>query len=215
MLPENFVFLAAALNLIGGSGYIVATLRGQAKPHRVTWVIWTIAAFIAFAAEISDGVGIAALMTFVTGFGPAVVVAVSFISPHASWRISRFDIICGGLALGGLGLWVLTHTSAFAMVFAIAAAFIASIPTLLKAYSYPETENSSAFWLGASCAGVTMLTLDHWNLSHSGFPVYVAVIDLVLASLISFKLGTLLSRGGQPRPVTAAVPGLPTRQERT
>ena len=69
MLNQNFVILAAALNLYGSASYVIETLKGKTKPNRVTWFIWALAPLIAFAAMASEGVGLSALMTFMVGFG--------------------------------------------------------------------------------------------------------------------------------------------------
>ena len=57
MLDARFVLLGAALHAVGSIRYLLRTLQGTAIPNRVTWALWAVAPLIAFAAEISRGVG--------------------------------------------------------------------------------------------------------------------------------------------------------------
>ncbi len=50
------VFVGAAVNLFGHFSYIKETLKGNTKPNKVTWLIWSIAPLIATFAAISSGV---------------------------------------------------------------------------------------------------------------------------------------------------------------
>lgn len=73
MLPSNFVFIGVAIGSAGATGYLVATLKGEVKPNRVSFLLWSVAPLIAFAAQLRQGVGIESLMTFATGFLPFLV----------------------------------------------------------------------------------------------------------------------------------------------
>ena len=61
------VFVAAFATLVATYVYIRSMFKGGAKPNRVSWLMWSIAPFIATAAAISNGVGWAALPVFMTG----------------------------------------------------------------------------------------------------------------------------------------------------
>ena len=105
MIDERFIFLGVALSFVGSLVYTILTIKGQAKPNRVSWFIWSLAPLIAFFAEVKQGVGIQSLATFVVGFGPLLTFIASFVNKKAYWKISKLDMICGGLSLVGLGLW--------------------------------------------------------------------------------------------------------------
>jgi hypothetical protein len=55
MLDSHFVILGAILNVIGGLSYLIDTIKGKAKPNRVTWFLWALAPLIAFTAELKQG----------------------------------------------------------------------------------------------------------------------------------------------------------------
>ena len=58
MLNVHFVFLGAAIGLVGQTFYVVDTIRGRTQPNRVTWLLWAVAPLLAFAVEIDKGVGL-------------------------------------------------------------------------------------------------------------------------------------------------------------
>lgn len=189
MLNANFVILGSLFNLIGSSGYVIDTIKGKAKPNRVTWFLWALAPLIAFSAEIQKGVGIASLMTFMVGFGPLMIFIASFINKKSYWNIGRLDIMCGLLSVMGLLFWAITREGNLAIFFAIFADFLAGIPTVIKSYKAPETESYLVFLMAAISAAITMLTIKTWDFAHYAFPVYILAICLLLFILIKFKIG--------------------------
>jgi len=141
MIDEHFVILGALLSLIGQLNYVVNMLKGQTKPNRVTWFLWALVPMIAFSAQIDEGVGLAALMTFMVGFGPIMIFIASFVNSKSVWKITRFDIGCGVLSIIGVIFWLITGDGLIAIAMAILADMFASLPTIVKAYKAPETES--------------------------------------------------------------------------
>lgn len=192
MLPQQFIYLALIINCIGIVNYIVDTLRGKTKPNRVTWVIWSVAPLIAFAAEIKQGVGIESLFTFITGFCPLLIFLSSFVNKKSYWQISRFDIICGSMSVIGLFLWWITKVGNVAIFFSIFSDFLAALPTLKKSFYEPETESGFAFIMGALSGFVALLTVKTGNFATVAYPLYVFIMDFALAMLIQGKFGKKL-----------------------
>lgn len=189
MLHPNFVIVGVILNLIASGSYLIDTLKGKVKPNRVTFFLWTLAALIAFAAEVKQGVGIQSLMTFSVGFFPLLIFIASFFNRKSFWKLHRFDFIFGGLSLIGLLLWYVTKIGNVAILFAILADGLASIPTLVKSYYYPETENVWPYVAAVLMAVITLLTIDTWNFAHYAFPIYIFLMGSALSFLIYFKPG--------------------------
>lgn len=191
MLNENFVILGALLSFLGGLSYLKDTLSGRVKPNKVTWLLWTIIPMIAFFAQIKQGVGIQALMTFMIGFVPLMIFIASFFNKKAEWKITKLDIACGILSLFGVILWAITRTGDIAILFSIIADFLAGLPTFIKSFKAPETESYLVYLMGIISAGLTLLTIDQWNLTYVGFPLYIFAANCLLVLLIKFKLGKI------------------------
>lgn len=104
MLNSNFIIIGALIGAAGSVAYLIDTVKGKVRPNRVSFLLWSIAPLIAFFAQIRQGVGFEALMTFSTGFMPLTVFIASFVNKQAEWKLTRFDLLCGILSLMGLAL---------------------------------------------------------------------------------------------------------------
>jgi len=193
MINENFVFLGALICLLGGGSYILDTLKGKVKPNRVSWGLWTLLVMTIFAAEIKQGVGIQSLATFVVGFITSLIFIASFVNKEAYWKLTRFDFSCGLLSITGLVLWYFTKNPNMAILLSIFADLAAGIPTLVKSYKFPETENWKDFAGSAVNVGIAMLTLKIFSFAFLAFPLYLFLYDFTAFVLIKFRLGKIIS----------------------
>ena len=191
MLNSNFVILGTLIGAVGTVSYIIDTVKGKIKPNKVSFLLWSIAPLIAFAAQLKQGVGIESLMTFSTGFLPLLVFFASFVNKKSVWQITKFDVTCGILSLVGLGLWLITKNSNLAIVFSIVADGLAALPTVVKSYKNPETESAWP-WLASSVGVVlTLLTIKIWTFANSSFIIYIFIVNMIIFSLVKFKVGGL------------------------
>jgi hypothetical protein len=156
--------------------------------------LWSIAPFIAFAAQVKQGVGLEALMTFSTGFLPATTFIASFANKKAEWKITKFDLLCGFLSLVGLALWLITKVGNIAIFFSIVADGLAAVPTIVKAYKYPDTELAWP-WIATSFGVLlTLLTLKELTFANSGFIIYILLADTLIFCFVQFRIGERLSK---------------------
>jgi uncharacterized membrane protein len=192
MINQNFVFLAVIIGFAGNAVYVLDTLKGRNRPNRVSWFMWTLAPFIAFAAQLSEGVGIQSLLTFMAGVCPLLVLIASFMNKKAVWKLTRFDFLCGALSLLGLILWLVTRHAGIAIIFAIAADALAAVPTIMKSYTDPDSEGWINYLTAAIAAGITLLTVPDWTFSTYGFSLYLLLVCLLISSLVRFRIGPRL-----------------------
>lgn len=191
MINQNFVILGAIIAAIGSLSYLIDTVKGKVKPNKVSFLLWSIAPLIAFVAELKQGVGLQALMTFVVGFLPLTIFIASFFNKKSEWKLNRFDLTCGALSLIGLVLWYLTKSGNVAIAFSILADGLAALPTVVKSFNFPETESAWPYFASAISALITLLTVQVWDLATVGFPLYILIVTLVISGLVQFKLGKI------------------------
>jgi hypothetical protein len=194
MIHPNFIYVGVALQAWGGLSYLIDTLKGKVKPNRVTWFLWTLAPLIAFFAQLQQGVGIESLATFIVGFVPLLVFIASFVNKKSEWKTNALDYWCGGLSLVGLVLWMVTRVGNVAIVFSIIADALACIPTIIKAYHEPETENDLVFIFGFVNALIALLVITTWNFENYGFQLYLLFANALIAALIRFRPRDLFAR---------------------
>lgn len=192
MLNQNFIIIGTLLGAVGSLAYLIDTVKGKVKPNRVSFLLWSLAPFIAFAAQLKQGVGLEALMTFSAGFLPLTVFIASFVNKKAEWEVTRFDLVCGVLSILGLILWLVTRVGNIAITFSILADALAAIPTLIKAYRYPDTELAWPWIATAFGVVLTLLTLNELTFANSGFIIYILIVNILIFSLVQFRIGEKL-----------------------
>lgn len=186
MLDPRFVFLAAVIDFAGVSVYAFDTLRGHTKPNRVTWFLWALVPLITFFAQLSEGVGLSAVLTFTVALGPLLILLASFLNKQSYWKVTKFDLACGAISVLALTLWAITKDGLAGIILSLVADFMAGLPTIIKAFRYPETEYANAYLAGIFSSGLTILTIHFWNLSTVAFPAYLLVMCVMFFTLIKF-----------------------------
>jgi hypothetical protein len=182
---EFLVLVAVFATLVAALVYIRSMFRGQTKPNRVTWLMWTIAPFTATFAAVSNGVTWAAVPVFMSGLSPFLILLASFLNKKAYWKLSAFDYLCGALSALALFLWFITSNPNVAIVFAIAGDALAAIPTLRKAWRNPETESPWPFVVGTFSPMTSFLVAAAWSFSQIAFPAYLVAVNVLLALSVS------------------------------
>lgn len=186
---QYLVFIGAAVQLLGIFSYIKETLRGNTKPNKVTWLMWSVAPLIATFAALADGVGWSVLPVFMAGFGPLLVFIASFVNKNSHWELETFDYLCGFCSVLALVLWGITKEPVIAIVFAIASDGFAAIPTLVKSWKYPETETAAAYTTGLFSALTSFTAIKIWNFSSYAFPAYLVIAEtLFILSIYHRKI---------------------------
>ncbi len=175
-----FILAGTLLGFYGIGSYTLDTLKGKTKPNRVTWLIWAIAPIIGSVASFSDGVTWAALPVFMAGFCPLIVFGASFVNKNAYWKLEKFDYLCGVCSILALVLWAITKDPAIAVLFAIMSDLLAAIPTLVKLWRYPDSENVMPYATGFVTALTSFTAITTWSFTAYAFPAYLAIISLFL-----------------------------------
>lgn len=173
MLPSYFAFIGGAIMIVSGGVYLRGMMRGTVRPNRMTWLLWGIIPMIAFAAQLSEGVGDIAWFTFAGGVAPFVIFGLSFFKKEAYWQTSVRDYFCLLISLIGIGFWVATEDANMAITFSIVANLAASYPTLRKSLFNPETESSKAFVLLAFAGVLGILSIQDWNYASAAYIIYL------------------------------------------
>jgi hypothetical protein len=179
-MSHVIVLLGVAVSFFGGLVYMRDTLSGTTKPNRVTFLIWAIAPLTAAAASFSSGVTWAVLPVFISGFIPLLILIASFTNKHAYWKLGFFDYVCGIFALLALLLWAITKDPDIAIVFAILSDAFAVLPTLRKAWKYPETETAIAYIAGLFTALTSFSEISTYSFAAVAFPAYLSFAGICL-----------------------------------
>jgi hypothetical protein len=207
VINENWIYLGTAIGAAGALVYLRDTLRGTTQPNRVTWLLWAVAPLLAAAVELSEGVRLQALPTFMVGFMPLLIFVASFHNSAAVWKVRRMDYACGAFSVVGTIVWLVTRNGVLAISAAIAADFLAGLPTLMKSWTHPQTETVHTYIGALISMIVLLLTVDHWTFDVVAFPIFVVFMATVQSVVVGLEPGPWLRRVRHPEAeVVASAP---------
>jgi len=177
MLLEKIIFICVAINLVFTFWYIKSILRSSTRPNMVSFFIWSLAPFIAVFLGYKSGGGISLLGPFMSGFVPLLVFIFCLFKKDSFWKIGLLDIFCGILSLFALVCYILTHNLWVSVLFAIASDLLAYIPTFIKTWKNPETENYFIYLGGILNNAVSLLILRDWSFAIYAFSFYIVLVN--------------------------------------
>ena len=170
--PQILVVVSVLLMVWGAYDYLRDTLAGKTKPNRVSWSLWALAPLISLGAAFDANADVwASIRVLVGGVVPAVIFLASFINKNSYWRLGRFDWFCGGLSLAALVFWQLADSPLVAVLLATAANTLATVPTFVKAWNYPETESRLIFITSFISAILIIPAIPVWTIANSAFQI--------------------------------------------
>lgn len=170
--PQLLVVVSVLLMVWGAYDYLRDTLAGKTKPNRVSWSLWALAPLISLGAAFDANADVwASIRVLVGGIVPAVIFLASFINKNSYWRLGRFDWFCGGLSLAALVFWQLADSPLVAVLLATTANTLATVPTFVKAWNYPETESRLIFITSFTSAILIIPAIPVWTIANSAFQI--------------------------------------------
>ncbi len=181
---EGAALLSVAMVLVGVSRYIYATITGKASPSRATWWIFTLVSGLILASTLLSGKPNPSVWQLWTFLFTALLIAVlSLFKGQGGW--GKYDKLCLTLAGISIAVWLLLlgnpNASRIVLLLTITARFMGIIPTFIKAYRDPKSEDVLAWSILTAATIVNLFAVKTWALADwhvFAFPVY-AVIEAV------------------------------------
>jgi hypothetical protein len=167
-------------NVVGTAFYIGRTLRGENKPNRMSFLMWSIAPLIGAIASFTQGVTWPAVPILFSALCPFAVLLASYVNQNAYWKLTSFDYLCGVLSALALILWWLTNVANVAIFFAILSDVIAGYPTIVKAWRHPETESSGGYTGSMFSVLMGLLVAERLDFASFAFPIYLICNNTVI-----------------------------------
>lgn len=185
---------AGLLSLIAYLPYARDTIRGDAKPNRATWIIWSVAGWLLFASYEAAAGGAARWVPLADALGPALIAALAMRNGRREW--SRLDVACLLVAGVSAAAWGITGSAVVALDINLFLACLAAIPTFRSAYRQPASEPVLVWRLFLASNLLNLLAIDKWTWSSAAYPVYT-VITAGLVNILISEPARRLSAGGQ------------------
>lgn len=176
--------IAGIISLAGFVPYILSIFRGETVPNCATWWIWTLNGTIigsAYFFATSDLGAIWVPLSYILG---PLFISILAIKYNDKEYLSRLDMVCLISAFISLILWGLSQSPLLALFFLLVIDILGAIPTYIKSYYDPLSENLVA-WLIFSLGNIlNLFSVTHWDLGSATYPIYLAL----MASTITYTV---------------------------
>ena len=172
---------SALISIAGGAAYIRDTISGKTTPNLVSWSMWAVAPLIGTAAAVASNADLwATIRIFLAGFLPLLVVIASFFNRNSFWRLTVFDLVCGGFSLLALIIWGVVNSPKTAILLSAVGDGFAAMPTIVKAWKFPETETGTVYIASLLSVILVIPSIPTWNIENSAFQIYLLVVNILL-----------------------------------
>lgn len=103
--------------------------------------------------------------------------------------IRRIDTLFLALALGGIGLWILTNDPTLSVVIAVSIDVIAFVPTLRKTWEQPSTETPILYSSNVLRHILALFSLQTYNIATMLHSIAMITTNSIMTMLILARKG--------------------------
>jgi hypothetical protein len=165
--------LSGVLTLVGFVPYIRNILLKKTRPHRVTWLIYSILDVSAVIAQISAGATWSLLLTIAAAVGCITIFLLSIKHGHGS--IGKADVFSFILAVVALTLSLAIDNPLLALIVILVANIAGAWLTVRKSYINPTSETKITWLLSSISSFLGLVAAHSWQLTILLFPAYLLV----------------------------------------
>ncbi|MDD5068894.1 MAG: hypothetical protein PHS53_03290 [Candidatus Pacebacteria bacterium] len=175
--------LAGVLSFCAFIPYTRSILRGESKPQRATWFIWTFVGFTLLASYYTSGATSTIWVPISYFFVQAFIAFLSIKYGVGGW--TTLDKICIGGVIISVILWMTTGSPLIALLMGIVIDFLGLIPTVLKTYKNPKSEDRFAWSISFVASIINLFALQSFSISIVSYPAYM-VFNTGLVFFLTF-----------------------------
>lgn len=171
--------IAAVLAVVQVVPYVRSTLKGKTKPSRTSFGIWAVVQTVSVAGYIGAGATTTALVPLVLAATAIIIFGLSL--KYGMRGHGKLDIPCLVVAGAALAVWIVTDNPTLAVYMSTFASAAAYLPTIRKAYLWPQSESKLSWCMFAAAALLNVFALADFS------PVIVLplLISLCLSSTVA------------------------------
>ena len=181
-MPNIFLILSSIVGLLTPIIGIRSILKGEFKPQRTTRFILLILTSIFVASLYAQGDKSSIYLALLQWGGGVAIFVLSL--KYGVGGKDKLDFVVLGLAILAVVIWKVTDNPTLALYMSLLADFIGILPTLIKSYKSPETEDPKFYFSDVLAGLFSILALKTFAFSELVFPAYIFFINLLCVVLI-------------------------------
>ena len=179
-----FGILSALFIIIGIFPYLRDVYNKRVNPHILTWIGWSFVTALGGSAMFASGSQWVVIILFANTFMCIFIALYSIFKKVGVWSTTKWDYLFFGLGILGLILWQTFDMPILALICSILADFSFGIPTMIKTYKNPKTENYF-IWLTASIADLlSLFAAKSFTFSELAFSTYLFTFETIMLLII-------------------------------
>lgn len=188
MYQEILGAIGAIIAGLSGIYYILTILKGQTRPHRVTWFGWSLAAVLGAWSAIVGGAGAGAWVAVTFAVTLSATFILSLVPKYGKPGGERGDWLVGIIAAIGIVLWQVADLPAWsAATLAVAADLWFAWLTLRESWRQPETEALGPWVAGTVACALGVVSLETYNYTAVLYPVYILVANCAIVGVLIIR----------------------------
>jgi hypothetical protein len=180
---------AALIGLADMAPYVRDTVRRSTRPHRGTWLIWTVLAVVVSLSQHADGgswsVAIAVAQAVTNGLVLALAIRLG------TGGVNALDATLMAVAVAGVAGWQLAGDPLIATACVVAADLIAAAMMVPKTWRDPGSETLSMFAWATLTGALSAGAVGSVEASLLLYPAYYCLVNGGLALLIVGRRGAI------------------------
>ena len=173
--------LSGILTIVSIFPYVRQTLLRRARPHFVTWFIWSTTSIIGATAQYESGASFSIAVVIANALATGVVALLAL--AYGVKKYTLIDTACLICAICTIIVWQLTNDAAIAIALAILIDTFAAIPTILKTYRHPRSETAWTYFVFAGAAFLGLLSSTLYDFANIAYPIYFVGIYFLIGIL--------------------------------
>lgn len=192
-LHQTLGIIAGVLAIGGYIPYIISIFLNKTRPERATWFIWTLVGGLLAFSYLFAGDHNTIWVPLGYFVGPFIVAILSIKYGYSTW--STLDTICVTAAIISIIPWVLSKDPTFTLLLNVLIDSTGAIPTIIKTYREPETEDLTAWFIFFMANTLEVIAIQEWNVA-STYPVYLFLLAGIMVLFIAkgkFKKKTMIN----------------------
>jgi hypothetical protein len=187
---QFFGLVSGVLPVLGAIPYVRDILRRTTKPHRGSFLIWSVLGGIAFFAQLAKG---ASWSLFLPAADTLATLTIFILSVwYGTGGLNKQDVAGLLLAVIGLMLWYFTKQPLLALLITISVDAVGTGLTVIKTYQEPHSETFSS-WLLAALGGLfAVFAVGELSFVLLLYPAYIFIANSLVDVVILLRRGKVV-----------------------
>jgi hypothetical protein len=181
-IAPAFGMLAGLAGLLNTIPYVRDTLRRSTRPHRGSWLIWTVLAVLACLSQRADGATWSLVMCTVQLVMNALVLVLAIRLGTGALSAPEASLLV--LAGAGVAGWMLAGDPTVATAFVVAADLTAFALMVPKSWRDPDSETLSTFALASLGGALAAVAVSQPAPSLLLYPIYFCIANGAVALML-------------------------------